>query len=385
MLTRGEARRLAVQGQLLAEPRPHSIPEVVDRLRVLQIDVVDVVGRPERLVLWSRLGPYDVGELERLRREGALFEYWVHLVPAEDYAVHRAVMRRRLKGTTARSAYTRDWLTANAAFRRYVMRELRRRGPLRSRDIEDRAAVPWQSGGWNDGKSLGRMLDILSSLGELAVVAREGNERLWDVAERVLPVDQPRLPDGEIARRILDTQLRRAGVARVDHFGWAFDGRPPGWERALRGLVREGVAVPVAVGGLAGQWLAHRDLLDLPFRGRTTFLSPFDRLIQNRKRTEELFGFRYRLEMYVPKAKREFGYYVLPVLHGDELVGRVEPVFDRKENVLRVEGLWLDRGAPRDEVEAALDELAEWLGARREPTRSAASRRRRARVSGTSA
>jgi uncharacterized protein YcaQ len=366
-----EARRLAVLGQCLAEPRPANVLDVAQELGGLQLDPTSAVCRSELLVLWSRLGPYDLAELERLLwDERQLFEYWAYIVPTSDFAVHRETMRRhpRLDWSPTRSRYIRTWLEQNAAFRRYVLRELRRRGPLRSRDLEDRAAVPWRTGGWNDGKSLGRMLDILWFGGRIATAGRDGNERVWDLAERRLPVGEPRLGVAEVARRVLERQLRQRGVAPISQFGFVFDGRPAGWERALRQLVRSGTAVPARVEGTSGDWYAHADLLGLPFRPRTTLLSPFDKLISTRERTEQLFGFHYRLEIYVPKDKRRYGYYVLPILHGDRLIGRIDPSFDRKAAVLRVNAVYAEPSAPADAwpaVHSAIDDLAAWLGADR--------------------
>jgi uncharacterized protein YcaQ len=355
------ARRLAVMGAMLAAPAPRSIPEVVEGLFGLQMDPVSPVARAEQLVLWSRLGPYDVAELDRLRFETKeLFEYWAFIVPASDYAIHRETMRRSPRGDAARAVYIRGWLEANKAFERYVLRELRRRGPLRSRDLENRAVVPWKTGGWNDGKSLTMMLERLWFQGKIATVGRDGQERIWELAERVYPVGD-RLPAGEVARRILERKLRVRGVARVGDFNWTFDGQPPGWERALRSLVRDGTAVPATVDGLAGEWFAHAELLERRFRPRTTLLAPFDKLIANRERTLELFGFDYRLEMYVPEAKRRWGYYVLPVLHGDRLIGRIDPLFDRKTGVLRIKSVHWE-GEPVS-IDAPVRSLARWVGA----------------------
>jgi hypothetical protein len=362
-----EARRLAVLGAGLAEPRARSITEVVERLGRLQMDPTSAVARSEQLVLWSRLGSYDVGELARLLwDERALFEFWAFIVPMSDYAVHRETMHRFPRGENARARYAREWVAANAAFRRYVLRELGRRGPLRSRDLEDRAAVPWRTGGWNDGKSLGRMLDQLWSSGEIAIVGREGNERVWDLAERWYPTTERRLSQSDVARRLLDTQLGWCGFARRNRFGFAFDGAPPGREEALAELLAEGRFVPVVVEGTDGEWLAHAEVLEQRFRPRTTLLSPFDPLIKDRDFTEQIFGFRYRLEIYVPKAKREYGYFVLPILHGDRLIGRVDPLLDRKASVLRVHTVYAEPDAPEDAgpaVVAAMRELADWLGA----------------------
>jgi uncharacterized protein len=367
-ITLAEARKLAVAGQLLDGPQPHSILDVVEWLGSLQMDPTSAIARSERLVLWSRLGNYDLAELERLRWETRdLFDYWAHIVPASDYAIHRETMRRYPRGAYARSNYIHEWLAANAGFRRYVLRELRRRGPLRSRDLEDRADLPWKTGGWNDGKSLGIMLETLWDGGKIGIARRDGNERLWDVAERVFPTDQPRLAAAEIAHALLDKQLRSLGVAQPKELGRAFDGWVPGRERALKALIRERRFVPVRIDGLTGDWLAHAELLE---RGagepRSTLLSPFDKLVYYRDRTEQLFGFRFRLEIYVPKAKREYGYFVLPFLHGHELVGRIDPLFDRKTRVLTINAVHWEPGAPeeaRPPLQKAVGELAEWLGA----------------------
>jgi uncharacterized protein YcaQ len=367
-LTLIRARQLAVAGQLLDAPRPRSILEVVDRLGSLQMDPTSAVARSERLVLWSRLGNYELAELDRLRWETReLFDYWAHIVPASDYAIHRETMRRYPRGAYARSNYIHEWLAANSGFRRYILRELRKRGPLPSRELEDRAELPWKTGGWNDGKSLGIMLETLWDGGRIGIARREGNQRLWDLAERVFPTDQPKLPAGEIARRVLDKQLRWLGVARPNELGRVFDGWAPGRERGLKALIRAGRFVPVEIDGLSGDWLAHTELLERdPGKPRSTLLSPFDKLVYYRDRTEELFGFRFRLEIYVPKAKREYGYFVLPFLHGHELVGRIDPLFDRKTGVLTVNAVHWEPGAPKGAKPAlreAVRELAEWLGA----------------------
>ncbi len=364
------ARRLSVLGQRLSSPRPGSILETVHELGSVQMDPTSAVARTEHLVLWSRLGRrYRPAELERLLwEERSLFEYEAYIVPTVDLWVHRESMRRFAHPKGTGRPYSRTWLNANRSFRRYVLSELRRRGPLRTRDLEDRTAEGWRTGGWNDdGRFTGMMLEVLWSRGEVMIVGRDGQQRLWDLAERRLPLDQPRRPTREVAREILDRQLRWRGVATVKQFGRAFDGRPPGWERALAELVREGVAVPAAIDGLAGEWFAHAEMLERPFRPRTVLLSPFDKLINDRQRTDSLFGFRYRIEIYVPKAKREYGYFVLPILHGDRLIGRLDPRFDRAERTLHVNGVWAEEDAPASAgpaVSRAIGELASWLGAR---------------------
>jgi uncharacterized protein YcaQ len=362
-----DARRAVVAAQLLDGASPATVTEVVQALGSLQVDPVATVARAERMVLFSRLGPYDVAELEASLAHGELFEYWAHIVATSDYGIHRESMRRYPRGDLTRERYVREWVTANAAFRRYVLRELRRRGPLQSRELEDRSTVPWRTGGWNDGKGVGRMLDALWFGGEITIVGRNGNERLWDLASRRLPQDEPRWRERDVARAVVERGLRRLGVARRGQFGRMFDGVPPGAEKAWTALVGDGVAVPVRIDGLDGEWWGHRDILDREAGpGKTVLLSPFDRLVYDRERAVELFGFRYRLEMYVPPAKREYGYYVLPLLHETALIGRVDATFDRAAAILRVDGVWAERQAPADagpDVAAALHELAAWLDA----------------------
>jgi uncharacterized protein len=366
-LSRQQAARISVAAHMLAGPRPSSPLEVIEHLGRLQMDPTSTVARSERLVLFSRLGSYDVEEIARLmfdRRR--LFEYWAFIVPMHDYPLHRPTMRRFPPGDAARRVYTRGWWAANAAFSRYVLRELRRRGPLRSRDLEDRAQQPWRTGGWNDGKNVGRMLDVLWSAGRIAIVGRDSNERIWDLAQRWYPQQGPWPSQAKVARELLERQLSTRGVARLNRFGFAFDGRPPGWEHALRGLLRSGRVVPVRVDGLIGEWFAHADALERPFVPRTTLLSPFDALIHDRELTDELFGFRYRLEIYQPAAERVHGYFVLPILHGDRMIGRIDPVYDRRARHLQVNAVFAEPDAPRDagaDVAAAIGELAGWLGA----------------------
>jgi uncharacterized protein len=366
-VSRRRARQVAVTGQLLNAPRPGSIEEVVRRLGEVQIDPTSAVARTEQLVLFSRLGRrFRVAELERLLwAERTLFEYWAHIVPTADLPIHRISMRRYPHGTWKRREYVRRWLEANDAFVRYVIGELRRRGPLRARDLENRAAEGWQTGGWNDeGQNVPMLLDILWLQGRVMIVGRDGQQRIWDLASRSLPRVPPR-PASEIATELVDRQLRARGLERLERIGVLFDGPVPMRDAAIRRHLREGLIVPVEVEGLPGGWVAHRDLLDTRFRGRVTLLSPFDDLISDRERTERLFDFRFRLEIYVPKAKREFGYFVLPILRGDRLVGRIDPLYDRKAGVLHVNAVYAEPGAtPSDwpPAKRAIDELAGWLG-----------------------
>ena len=372
-LSRVDARHLAILGQGLAGARPDGVVEAARLLGRIQVDPTKVVERAERLALWSRVGAYDREDLRAALEEPPrrLFEYAAFLIPVDDLPLHRPVMERYPRPEYTRGRYIGEWLRDNASFRAYILEEIRRRGPLLSRDLDDRAEVPWQTGGWNDGKNLSRMLEILWQAGEIAITRREGSQRVWDLFDRVFPdADGERLPDEGVAIELMDRQLRASGFVRPG-WGAALDYRLPAREVGEDSLRTDGLAVPVTIDGLPGEWLAHADLLEAlgkPWEPRTTLLSPFDPLIGDRDRTEALFDFRYRMEIYVPAARREYGYYVMPILDGDRLIGRIDPIFDRKQKVLRLNAVYAERQLTSDRavserVAAAVRDLAAWLGA----------------------
>jgi len=326
-----EARRGAVHAQLL-DGTASGVLDTVRGLGFLQLDPISTVAPPQHLVLWSRLGAFDRSELDRLLwEERKLFEYDAFVYPIEDLPLQRARMRQRWRGGgLKRDEWVRDFLAENARFRRHIMRELERNGPLLSRDLKEDVPPDTERHTWWGRGALRLMLDILAGRGEIAVAGRAGTHRLWDLAERVYPETET-LPWRE-AKRLLEEKRRRSlGV----------------WLE--RGKLR-----------------IHPDAdVSAVSQRRTTFLSPFDRLVHDRARAEALFGFYYRLEMYVPKAKREYGYYVLPILRGDRIVGRIEPVHDRKANVLCVDGVWWERGVKPVSLDQPLRRLAKFLGATR--------------------
>jgi uncharacterized protein YcaQ len=356
-LSRADARRICVQAQLLDVPRPESVLEVVRHLTVLQPEPTAPLGAPTAdLVLWSRLGSaYDRAELVDLIDRQELIEHQGYLRPSEDIALFRAEMAI-WPGPEPLKEWQRDnaaWVETNDGCRRDILDELRREGPLPTTAFEDSCEVPWPSSGWNNNKNVQMLLRLMVARGEVAAAGREGRKTLWDLAERVYP-DDP-VPEPDEALRIRNARrLAALGVARA------------------RQAVQQGephhvgdVGEPAVVEGVKGEWRVEPSLLDAPFTGRAALLSPFDRLVQDRKRLDQLFEFDYLLEMYKPVEQRVWGYYALPILHGDRLVGKLDATAEPDEGVLRVDKVHEDfdwATDTREAVAAEIGQLAGWLG-----------------------
>jgi uncharacterized protein YcaQ len=350
-LSKEEARRIAVGAQLLTAERPTELVPTVERLTFLQHDPTAAVAPSADLVSWSRLGAsYDPAQLTAaLEQDRTLFELDALVRPITDLPLYLAEMRAWPEHESLRG-----WLDANARFRKDVLARLRDGGPLLSRDVPDTCQVPWRSSGWTGNRNVTQMLEFLVLQGEVAVSARLGRERLWDLAERVYPQALEAVPADEARRRRDERRLRSVGIARAK----------------ARAMPMEPVHVGEAgetavVEGVRGEWRVDPEALGRPFEGRTALLSPFDRLVHDRVRAVELFDFEYVLEMYKPKASRRWGYFALPVLHGDRLVGKLDATADRKASVFRVHALHPDvklTKVMRADVRAEIDALAAWLG-----------------------
>ncbi len=356
-LSKADARRICVQAQLLGEPRPDDLLEVVRHLTVVQTEPTAPLGAPSAdLVLWSRLGSaYDRAELVDLIERQVLIEHLGYLRPSEDIALFRAEMAI-WPGREPLKEWERDvaaWVETNDGCRREILDELRREGPLPTSAFEDSCEVPWPSSGWNNNKNVQMMLKQLVSRGEVAAAGREGRKTLWDLAERIYP-DDP-VPDPDEALRIRnERRLNALGVARVRQAAQQGEPHHVG-----------DVGEPAVVEGVKGEWRVEPSLLDAPFTGRAALISPFDRLVQDRKRLDQLFEFDYLLEMYKPVEQRIWGYYALPILHGDRLVGKLDAAADPAEGVLRVDAVHEDEPWPdetREAVAAEIEDLARWLG-----------------------
>jgi uncharacterized protein len=349
-LSREQARRIAVRAQLLDAREPAGLEETVAHLTFLQLDPTAAIAPNADLVAWTRLGSaYEPAQLTRALGERTLFEYDALVRPMVDAGLVLAGA-----GDFPTYERSRTWFKANDSFRRDVLARLAESGPLASRDIPDTAAVPWASTGWSNKRNVTQMLEFLMMRGEIAIAGRARRERLWDLAERVYPSDLEIQPVDEARRIRNERRLRALGIARAK-------GAKMGLEPIDVGEAGE----PATVEGVQGEWRVDPAALGKDFEGRTALLSPFDRLAYDRRRARELFDFEYTLEMYKPVAKRRWGFFALPVLHGDRLVGKVDATADRKASVLRVDAIHEDvrftRAISRA-VGAELEALVSWLG-----------------------
>jgi uncharacterized protein len=346
-----------------------AVVELVHDLGYVQLDPISVVERSPLLVLRSRLGDFDREALDvALFEERQLFEYWSHqasIVPSADLPIHRLRMRSFGRGESIQEVRVREFMAKNAKMRRAILLLLRREGPQRAGAFTAIAPVRAGTAGWRGGGDVDQLLTILWIQGVLVIASRTGGHRTWDLAERWFPGTTPhqRLSETEAVRRQVERSLRALGVATSRQISQHYNqGCYPGLERVLSRMESAGEIFPVSVGSpgddglwLPGDWYVHSadvDLLDRieagEWAGRTILLSPFDNLLIDRARTEMLFGFHYRMEIYVPKDKRRHGYYVLPLLHGDRLIGKLDAKADRRAGRLQVVAVHAEPGAPRD-------------------------------------
>ena len=373
--TKLQARRMALGAQGFTRGRPagpvtaRHLASVIDRLGFFQIDSVNVLQRAHYLPLYSRMGPYDPDLLHRAASRGPrrLVEYWAHEAALLDVRLwpafrFRMQERRGLWGGPRRTAEEQPELVAR------VLEEVRERGPLTARQVQQDSSRSRDHWGWNwsDAK---QALEYLFFVGEVTAAGRTSQfERLYDVPERVLPaavLAQP-VPEPDEAHRLLVGHTARAlGIATVPCLRDYFRLAPEPTRLAVQQLVESGDLVPATIDGWNRDAYRHRDAV-VPRRVRArALLSPFDPLVFERTRTQQLFDFRYRIEIYVPEAQRVHGYYVLPFLLGDRLVARVDLKADRAAGALRVLAACAEPHANPDtasELAAELRLMAGWLG-----------------------
>jgi uncharacterized protein len=378
------ARRVALAAQGFAQPRPQSAPNrrhlasVLSRTQLLQLDSVNVAVRAHYMPVFSRIGGYpldlvdDAAWADSARRPRMLVEYWAHvasLIPVEDWPLLRARMRRNAEDPDSYFGGAHG----NRALLADVLAVVKDSGPVGAGAVEDALGdgaepKPRRRGGWWHRSEVKRACEYLFATGELSVGSRRGFQRLYDLTERVLPADVlgTVLADDEAARRLTTKAAVALGVATEPDLRDYYRLPPATSQRAVAELVEEGVLVPV---GVAGWRLpAYRHVAaKAPRRiAARALLCPFDPVVWRRERTEALFDFHYRIEIYVPEPKRVFGYYVFPFLLDDALVARVDLKADRAAGVLRVPGAFAEPGADAGRVVVELAEelaaMADWLG-----------------------
>jgi uncharacterized protein len=368
-----QARTLLLAAQGLATPpaAPATKATVLATIRqmgVLQIDTIHVVARSPYFVLWSRLGEYELCWLDELLAEGALFEYWAHaacFLPIEDYALYRRSMLEQ-------SPRSQTWLAANPAAVEQVLARLQRQGAVRASDFP---RTDGRAGQWWDRKPEKLALECLFNVGQVMIARREGFQRIYDLQTRVLPEwDDSQLPSPTaVTRTFVERTVRALGITPVrwiaDYYRLPKRSIPP----VVEALADEGVILPVRVEGWAEPAYlhpAHRELAERVITGDlqptvTTLLSPFDPVVWDRARAEELFGFTYRIESYTRAEHRQHGYFTLPILHEGGLIGRLDPKAHRKAGVFEVKALHLEPGVVVTpllvhQLAAALTACARW-------------------------
>ncbi|MHA6693103.1 winged helix-turn-helix domain-containing protein [Homoserinimonas sp. A520] len=379
-ISAAQARRIALGAQGLGRPRPpqpgtRQLNSLIERLGLLQLDSVNVFERSHYLPAFARLGAYDKATLDRLTftKKSPYIEYWAHeaaVIPVDNWPL----MRWRMDDYRQRIADDDShWAHDNRQMIGWLKAELADKGPLPARAIEhdaNKRSGPWW--GWSDVK---RGLEVLFAWGELVSGGRTRFERTYALPEQVLPtrVLNTQVLRADAVRRLVEHAARAHGIGTASDFGDYFRLKSRDALPALQELEDAGILLPVTVRGWeragrpARAWL-HRDAR-IPRRiEATALLSPFDPVVWERARAERMFGFRYRIEVYTPQPKRVYGYYVLPLLIDDRLVGRIDLKSDRQNSVLRVQASWTEPDAPADaaaRLAPLLREIAAWQGLER--------------------
>ncbi len=386
-LSNKEARRLAIAAQGLAAPRPNpgrrptggaELLRLMDKVGTIQLDAVNVLARTQFLVPFSRLGRFDPATFRRLSEPGGhWFEYWGHaasLLPMSLQPLFRWRMQRSrqdLVDNTNAQERRRAWRVAHRDYLAAVLSEVAEHGPLAASQLSEPRR---RTGQWWDRRSLGRVaLELLFGDGVLAAWRNANFERVYDLAERVVPAGVLELPTPAMEdsqRELVALAARSMGVATAADLADYFWLRLPTARLRIAELVEEGRLSRVSVEGWSQPaYLTTSAVSRAVRRQDATLLSPFDSLIWARPRTERLFGFHYRIEIYVPGPNRAHGYYVMPLLYGDELVGRFDLKADRKNGALLVLAAFAEPGKGDSTVAAAalaeLHRLREWLGLHR--------------------
>ncbi len=393
---------IAAQGLQQRPPAPVTkadVRQMIRQMQVLQIDTIHVVARSPYLVLWSRLGDYPSHWLDELLTERALFEYWSHaacFLPVEDYPLYRRIMRDQRTWLGHR---WRHWMESHAGLVDGRLAHIRENGPVRSADLE---RTDGASGGWWNWKDEKTALEGLWLRGDLMVARRHHFQRVYDLRERVLPPDwnDTRSPALETVYEtfVLNT-VKALGVTKpawiVDYYRLHMYMPKRVVLKLVERMIQQGQLQPVAVEGWDVPGYFHPDhhaAVEAAAAGQiplstTTLLSPFDPLVWDRARAQELFNFTYQIECYTPAPKRHYGYFTLPILYNNALIGRLDPKAHRKEGVFEVKALHLEPGVMVDDalvagLKRALHACAAWHNTPQVVVRQAAAPGLAERLSG---
>ncbi|MER9054727.1 winged helix-turn-helix domain-containing protein [Mesorhizobium sp. M0910] len=371
------ARRIALAAQGFNDPRPAGTPDrrhlarVLARTGLLQIGSVSAVVRAHYMPLYSRLGPYKLALLDdaAITRKRMVFEYWAHeasFLPVETYPLMRWRMQRAERGEEMYSGLAK-WGREHAAYIEDIYREVAERGPIAASAFEGQKG----SGGWWGWSHAKHAFEWLFWAGRITTAHRRGFERFYDLPERVLPPTILSLPTPapeDAHRELLRISARAHGIATAGDLRDYFRLSPADIKGRIEELVEAGELLPVSVDGWSKTAYLHKNVR-LPRRIEArALLAPFDPVVFERSRTERLFDFHYRIEIYTPAEKRRYGYYVLPFLLGDSIVGRVDLRADRPAGVLRVHAAYAEPGAPPQTAAELFEELKQmqgWLGLER--------------------
>jgi len=331
-------------------PELIDVLNVIHQLGLLQLDTIHVIARSHYFVIWSRLGYYPYGWLDELLVKSQLFEYWAHaacLIPIEDYPIFRTKMLSERQRITD----SQSWYFRNSDFIQHILRHIQKNGPVKSSDFKPETA---RGGTWWDWKAEKSALEQLYDIGELMIARREKFQRVYDLAERVnqrvLNLDPVEL---EIGKRILiERTIKILGVALPEWIADYYRLKKAGIPSIIADLVDKGIVYPIQIENWRKTAYIHRDqlsVLEKIIKGyisakTTHLLSPFDPLVWDRFRLKTLFGMEFQVECYTPASKRKYGYWLLPVLHKERMIARVDLKANRQRKVFEVKGLFLEDG-----------------------------------------
>jgi len=367
-LSSAEAKRLILSAQGLAGASPfgkgkEGALKAIEHLGYVQLDTLAVVARAHHHTLWARNASYKETHLDQLLREKKIFEYWSHAasyLPLRDY---RFSLPRKMDYQSGRA----HWFKKDKRMMQYVLDRIRAEGALQARDFEnDRPR-----GSWFDWKPAKRALEQLFLDGSLMVAARNGFQKVYDLAERVLPpgTDVSVPTAAELARYLAQTALRAQGLVSAPEAAYMRSNMQGPVKKALRELAEENVAAEVRIEGVEETYFASKEMLHAKTRIKkeVRLLSPFDNSVIQRKRLVRMFGYDFQIECYLPEHKRRFGYFCLPILYGDQFVGRLDPKADRAKKIFYVKSLHLEHPVKdvahfESQLEKALEEFARFNG-----------------------